>query len=254
MPRNSLFALIGGSGFSAIEGFRQRERRRVDSRWGSASAELRLGDLEGVELVFLARHGEPHAIAPHLVNYRANIWALRECGVTDVVAINAVGGIAREALAGTLWTPHQIVDYTWGRENSFHDGTDLPLRHQEFAQPFDPELRERLLRAAAEEGIALGASAVYGCTQGPRLETAAEIERMRRDGCDLVGMTAMPEAVLAAELGMRYASLAMVVNLAAGCSEEPISMEAIERVAAECAGRVARLLRRLVKTGIDGGR
>jgi purine nucleoside phosphorylase len=176
------------------------------------------------------------------VNYRANIHALHTSGATHVIALNTVGGISAEAVPGSLWLPEQIIDYTAGRESSFHDGTTLPLQHQEFAEPYDGGLRDLLRRAAVDVGIPIIPRGVYGCTQGPRLETAAEIRRMQRDGCDLVGMTGMPEAALARELGLAYASVSMVVNPAAGLSAEPITLEAILREAEGCMAQCMRLL------------
>ena len=156
-----------------------------------------------------------------------------------------MGGIAPAAEPGSLWLPHDAIDYTWGREGSFHDGVLLPLDHVEFAEPFDAGMRGMLGRAAAAAGVPLQPRAVYGCTQGPRLETAAEIARLARDGCDVVGMTALPEAALARELGLRYGMLAMVVNRAAGLSPEPITLAAIQREAAACIAQVDATLERL---------
>jgi 5'-methylthioinosine phosphorylase len=237
-----VLAVIGGSGIGTLAGFDERETQSMETPWGAPSARIHCGMLRGVQALFLARHGEPHAIAPHRINYRANIWALRELGATQVIAINAVGGIADHARPGELFLPHQIIDYSWGRSHSFHDGELLSLEHQEFAHPYDAALVDLLRVSAIDAGVAVHSRAVYGCTQGPRLETAAEIERLLRDGCDLVGMTGMPEAVLAAELGLRYASLAMVVNRAAGLSDQPISEAQIKQVAAGCVERVAAVL------------
>ena len=237
-------AVIGGSGarFAAVSG--SDGPGLSDTPWGPPSAAVRDLRIADHSVLFLARHGEPHAIAPHRVNYRANIHALHASGATHVIALNTVGGISAEAVPGSLWLPGQIIDYTSGRESSFHDGTVWPLQHQEFAEPYDRPLRELLMLAAEQAGIAMVSGGVYGCTQGPRLETAAEIRRMQRDGCDLVGMTGMPEAALARELGMAYASISMVVNPAAGLSAEAITLEAILREADHCMTRCTAVLAR----------
>lgn len=246
MQSQARVAIIGGSGARFATSLGLEEGAVPDTPWGRPSGPVHGGRMGAHRILWLARHGEPHAIAPHRVNYRANIHALRACGATHVIALNTVGGICAEAVPGSLWLPDQVIDYTSGRESSFHDGALLPLEHQEFADPYDAELRGVLAGAAAELGIAVLYRGVYGCTQGPRLETAAEIRRMRRDGCDLVGMTGMPEAALARESGLPYASLSMVVNPAAGLSAEPITMEAILREAEGCMVRALRVLERAV--------
>jgi 5'-methylthioinosine phosphorylase len=203
------------------------------------------GRIGTLPVLWLARHGEPHSIAPHRIDYRANLAALQTCGATQLLALNTVGGIADEAAAGSLWLPDQLIDYTSGRAASYHDGERLALAHLEFAEPYDGPLRALVRAAAAACGVALRDGGTYGCTQGPRLETVAEIRRLRRDGCDLVGMTGMPEAALARELGLPYASVCMVVNRAAGLSAEPIRMEDIRREAAACALRITRIVQAL---------
>lgn len=182
------------------------------------------------ELWFLPRHGKTHNVAPHEINYRANLWALQQQGVRHVIAINAVGGISEGQLPGTLLLPDQLIDYTWGREHSYFSGEHSFDSHIDFTEPYDALLRQLLLQAAAACGIPLGAHGVYACTQGPRLETAAEVRRLARDGCDIVGMTGMPEAALARELGIAYACVALVVNRAAGLGEPVIAMDAIRAV------------------------
>ena len=167
-------------------------------------------------VVFLARHGYGHTIAPHDINYRANVWALREAGVKALIACSAVGGIRDDLLPGTLVVPDQIIDYTWGRAVSYFSGEDQPVVHIDFSHPYDATLRRRLIEAAQAVGQPLATDGCYGCTQGPRLETVAEVHRYRRDGCDMLGMTAMPEAALARELDLPYAMLAAVANRAAG--------------------------------------
>lgn len=176
----------------------------------------------------MARHGEPGApaIAPHVVNYRANVWAFRELGVDHLLGINTVGGISHHAACGSLVLPDQLIDYSWGREHTYCGRTEFPLQHVEFTMPFSAPLREQLSSAAHRAGISLRSVGTYGVTQGPRLETAAEIDRMERDGCDLVGMTAMPEAGLARELGISYAICCVVVNQAAGRSPSGVGIHA----------------------------
>ena len=233
-----MYAIIGGSGLAKLAGLQNTRRQVVRTPYGDPSGPLTFGQLDGVDLVFLARHGYGHTIAPHDINYRANVWALHKAGVDGVVSVATVGGIGEEFGPGALVLPDQIIDYTFGRRNTYFEGADQPVTHIDFTWPYDQSIRERLARAAASIGEPLLLNGTYGCAQGPRLETAAEIRRMARDGCDLVGMTALPEAALARELGLRYGMLAMVVNRAAGLSPEPITLPAIRREAAACMAQV----------------
>jgi 5'-methylthioadenosine phosphorylase len=244
-----MLGIIGGSGLDSLEDLEVRERRRCDTPYGAPSAAVSLGHLGGVPVAFLARHGDGHTIAPHEINYRANLWALRDCGVRQVAAVLAVGGIGASFPPGDLVVPDQIVDYTWGRRSTFFEGAGSPVRHIDFTRPYDDALRGRLLEAARQCGQALTDGATYGATQGPRLETAAEIDRLERDGCDLVGMTGMPEAALARELGLDYAALAVVINAAAGRagSAQGIAMDEMEQVMANGMQRVRRILRALAE-------
>ena len=210
------FGLIGGTGLEQLPDVTLAESRTGETPFGEPSAPLQRFDLHGRSVWFLSRHGDAHQIAPHRVNYRANLWALQQLGVTEVIALNAVGVIDDTAVPGGLALPHQIIDYTWGRESTFFDGVHAPLQHIELSDPYSEGLRRRISHAAAAAGIALPDRAVYGATQGPRLETRAEIDRLERDGVSLVGMTGQPEAALARELGLEYASIALVVNYAAG--------------------------------------
>jgi len=212
----SMPGIIGGTGLVTLEGLQLERRQTVGTPWGEPSAPLLHGRFAGRPVVFLPRHGSTHTIAPHEVNYRANIWALREAGVHRVIAVNAVGGIGARFAPGTLAIPDQLIDYSWGRAHTFSGGTGEPLQHIDFTEPYSFGLRALLLAAAVRAGIDAHDGGVYGVTQGPRLETAAEIDRMARDGCDLVGMTGMPEAGLAREIGLEYACCAVVVNRAAG--------------------------------------
>lgn len=207
-------AIIGGSGLTRLEGLEIARREVVYTPYGEPSGPLTHGVLAGTEAVFLARHGYGHTISPHKVNYRANLWALKSIGVERVVAVASVGGIRKDLVPGSLAVPHQIIDYTTMRENSFFD--EDRVVHVDFTEPYDPVLRKLLLKSADKSGMSVARDGVYGACQGPRLETAAEIDRMERDGCDMVGMTGMPEAVLARELELSYACCAVVANWAAG--------------------------------------
>ncbi len=240
-------AVIGGTGIAQLDGLDAVALCEVTTPYGSPSAAIQQGMLDGCRVFFLRRHGPEAATPPHLINYRANLWALHSLGVSDIVAINAVGGIGPRMLPGRLVIPDQIVDYTWGREHTFDEGVDGRLMHIDFTEPYDGELRTALLAAASASNISCQASAVHGVTQGPRLETAAEIRRMAIDGCDVVGMTGMPEAALARELGVAYASVCMVVNAAAGLGEGPISLAAMHDILEQEAGSVAKLLRSLLQ-------
>jgi 5'-deoxy-5'-methylthioadenosine phosphorylase len=226
--------LIGGTGLNALPGLEVVASHAVDTPFGQPSMAIEEGVYAGHKLFFLHRHGgRAQPIPPHLVNYRANVWALRELGVTRILAANAVGAISPEMAPGKLVVPHQLIDYTWGREHSFDDGSSGELLHVDFTQPYDGVLRSEIISAAESAGVPHSDTAVLGVVQGPRLETAAEVQRFAADGCDLLGMTGMPEAALARELGIPYAAICMVVNAAAGVGAEPISMEAIRNTLLE---------------------
>ena len=239
-------AIIGGTGLDELEGLEILDSREIETPYGEPSRAIQRGRLEGVEVCFLQRHGSPRAIPPHRVNYRANLWALHSLGVEQVVAINAVGGITPNMQPGCLVIPDQLIDYTWGREHTIDLGESGELMHIDFTEPYDRALRTALLEAAARLRIPHAESAVYGATQGPRLETAAEIRRMAGDGCDVVGMTGMPEAALARELGLAYASVCMVVNPAPGLDDDPISLSMMRAILQREAAVVGRLLRELI--------
>jgi len=232
--------LIGGTG---IDRFGTPVRAHaIDSVYGQPSAGLAEYRLGNVQLFFLPRHGERHQIPPHAVNYRANIHAFKQLDVEGIVAINAVGGIGDAFPPGSLCLPDQVIDYTWGRVHTFSMSDSDVLSHIEFAWPFDGQLRAALRRAAANAAIEVIDGGCVGVTQGPRFETAAEIRRLRQDGCDLVGMTSMPEAALAREAGLDYASLCVTANWAAGLGQEPVTMAAIEATIAHAMTRVHTLL------------
>jgi 5'-methylthioinosine phosphorylase len=229
----TVHAIIGGTGLTELPGFTLREALYPETPYGSPSADILRGEYAGKDVLFLARHGHPHRIPPHQVNYRANLWALKKAGAQAVIAVNAVGGIHSAMGSGHLCVPHQLIDYTYGREHTFFEGDIEHVTHVDFSYPYDETLRQRLIAGLSAEGYLFSSHGVYGCTQGPRLETVAEIARMERDGCDIVGMTGMPEALLARELELPYACLALVVNPAAGKTVGVITMAEIEAALAE---------------------
>jgi 5'-methylthioinosine phosphorylase len=232
--------LIGGTGLNAFEG--HREVLEIETPFGAPAAPPRLIESDSMRILFLPRHGDPHRFPPHAVNYRANLWALREAGAERVVAVSAVGGLHAPYNPAALALPDQLIDYTWGRDHTFSDSADVPLVHVDFTRPYEGPLRRALLAVAAAAGIAVVDGGCIGVFQGPRLESAAEIERARRDGCDMAGMTALPEAGLARELGLDYAGIAVVSNWAAGVAGEHISEDDIAATLREPMGRVRRLV------------
>jgi 5'-methylthioinosine phosphorylase len=234
--------IIGGTGLTTLSGLEITGEKPVRTSWGVPSAPLVEGHLGDQPVIFLSRHGNPHRIPPHQVNYRANLRALYEAGVRTVIGVNAVGGIHPDMGPAHVVIPDQIIDYTWGRASTFYEGDLGSVTHIDFTWPYDESARQILIDAAGAENVPFSGFGVYGATQGPRLETAAEIIRMERDGCDLVGMTGMPEAALAAELGMRYVCLGLVVNWAAGKSDHVITMEEIEAAIEQGMSGVKRIL------------
>ena len=241
-------AVIGGSGLYNFPGLENAERHTVDTPYGPASGDIVVGDFAGKRIAFLARHGESHTLPPHRVNYRANVWALHSLGARRVVGVNAVGGIRDDMGPRVIVVPDQLIDYTHGRLTSYCDVEGAEVKHIDFSEPYAESLRRQLLDAARAAGVAAIDGGCYGATQGPRLETRAEIARMKRDGCDLVGMTGMPEAVLARELAIDYACLALVANFAAGCGDEAeISIEEIFAHLAAATAEVPRILAELLR-------
>lgn len=239
-----MLAIIGGSGLTQLASLEVTRREVVRTPYGEPSGALTFGSVCRQPVVFLARHGYGHTIPPHEVNYRANLWALRQAEAVGVISVASVGGIRADFGPGTLVVPDQIIDYTWGRASTYFDAPDQPVRHVDFTHPYDGALRARLLAAAAAGGVTVHDGSVYAATQGPRLETAAEIDRLERDGADVVGMTGMPEAVLARELGLPYAAINVVANFAAGRAESEvgISFDSIEGVLQEAMTRVRAIL------------
>ena len=249
MPESIVLAIIGGSGLTALEGLEIIGEETIETPYGPPSAPLVRGRLHGRTVLFLPRHGRGHTIPPHRINYRANLWALREAGAPRIFAAAAVGGITPEAAPTRLVIPDQVIDYTWGRPSTFFEEDLDEVVHVDFTRPYDPELRQHLIEAAAALSLDVVRHGTYGATQGPRLESAAEIERLARDGCTIVGMTGMPEAALARELALPYVCCAVVANWAAGRgdSEAPITMAEIE----QNLSRGLRNLRRLLAAFID---
>lgn len=262
-------AIIGGTGLQKMEGVTALAQHHVETDYGTPSSpieEMRLSstDVEN-SLFFLARHGLDQQIPPHLINYRANIRALCDLGVTSVLAVTAVGGVKEGMALGDLAVPDQLIDYSWGRESTYFDGVRCGRRHIDFTYPYTQSLRDALINAGnsleptnslerinslepvnSSQGRKLHAGGVYGCTQGPRLETAAEVLKLRSDGVDLVGMTGMPEAALARELTMDYACLSLVVNPAAGLSGVELSEHEIEQECHRAGTDICQLLARAV--------
>ncbi len=239
-----MLAIIGGSGLSQLGNLEIKLRKVARTPYGEPSGPLTFGRVRGRDVVFLARHGYGHTVAPHEVNYRANLWALKEEGVAGVVAVASVGGIRKDLEPGTLMLPDQIIDYTWRRGSTFFEGADAPVTHIDFTEPYSPALRRRIRDAAHSCRERVVDGGVYAATQGPRLETAAEINRMERDGADVVGMTGMPEAVLARELGLEYAAITVVANYAAGRGDSArrISLERINAVLDQAMSRVRTII------------
>lgn len=221
--------IIGGSALKQLESLQSPYREMVNTPYGAPSCPLTFGTIAGNEVVFIPRHGFGHTIPPHKVNYRANIYALKQLGVTHVIGVGAVGGISEKMAPLQLVIPDQIIDYTGSRKHTFQGNREDKVKHIDFTWPYDSFVREQLIVAAQQQALEHIPQGTYGVTQGPRLETAAEIQKLKRDGCDIVGMTGMPEAALARELDMRYACCALVVNWAAGVKDTPVTIAEIEQ-------------------------
>jgi len=239
-----LLAIIGGSGLTQLGSLEVTQRKVARTPYGEPSGALTFGRIARCDVVFLARHGYGHTIAPHEVNYRANVWALKDAGATEVVSVASVGGIRDDMAPGVLALPDQVIDYTSGRAATFFEGVGVPVNHIDFTEPYSRRLRGRVLQAAARCGEKIVDGGVYAATQGPRLETAAEVNRLQRDGADMVGMTGMPEASLAREVGLEYAAIAVVANYAAGRGDSALAvpLDRIGAVLEEAMGRVRRII------------
>src|SRR5262245_30332667 len=245
-----MLAIIGGSGLTQLGSLEVSQRKVARTPYGEPSGPLTFGRIRGCEVVFLARHGYGHTIAPHEVNYRANLWALKDAGADRIVSVASVGAIRREHKPGRLVIPDQVIDYTWGRRRTFLERARSPVNHIDFTEPYSASLRKTLLKAAADCKEKVFDGGVYAATQGPRLETAAEINRLERDGADLVGMTGMPEASLAREISLEYACIAAVANYAAGRgdSAHAIPLDKIGAILEEAMGRVRRIIEKCCQT------
>ena len=243
-----MLAIVGGSGFTQISSLNAVRREVVRTPYGEPSGALTFGAIDGHAVMFLARHGYGHTIPPHQINYRANIWALHAQGAKNVVAIAAVGGIRDDLGPGALVIPDQIIDYTHGRASTFFTLADRGVQHIDFTFPYSAALRAMCLQAAQRAGEPVVDGGVYAATQGPRLETAAEINRLERDGADLVGMTGMPEAALAREIGLSYATIALVINHAAGrgASRAGVAMEDMAATLQQAMSKVQRIIEQVV--------
>ena len=245
-----MLAIIGGSGLGNIEGLEIIRREIVRTPYGQPSEPLIFGNLGGKEVIFLARHGANHTLAPHNINYRANIWALQSVGVKSIISIASVGSIEKSIKVGDFVIPHQIIDYTYGRNNTFFDGLENPVKHIDLTYPYDMSLREIIIQSVQKLKYNFVSEGVYAATQGPRLETAAEIDRYEKDGATIVGMTAMPEAALARELNLSYVAICPVANHAAGRGEsaEGITSAMLSHSSEQTIKNTIDILIHLVKT------
>ena len=244
-----MFGVIGGTGLDKIEGLVVEKHETIKTPYGETSEPLAFGSIAGqLMIVFIARHGKNHSIAPHLINYQANIWALHSVGVKNLIGINTVGSIDTKLLPGDFVFPDQIIDYTYSRKNTFFDGIDNPIQHIDFTYPFDSNLRNHFSRAARMLDLKFHTSGVYACVQGPRLESAAEINRYENDGADIIGMTGMPEASLAREIGLNYALICPVANHAAGrgLNKDGISHEEINANSEKMALNIENLIKGII--------
>lgn len=248
-----MLAIIGGTGMAQLACLEISHRQIMRTPYGEPSGPLTFGKINDHEVVFLARHGYGHTIPPHAVNYRANLWALQSLNLSRVISVASVGGIRADFKPGMIVIPEQIIDYTHSRKYTFYDGTDRPVTHIDFTEPYCPITRKRLLEAAKRANEKIIDGGVYGATQGPRLETASEINRLERDGVDMVGMTGMPEAALAKELGLCYATIAVVANHAAGreTSAHAIRLEDAHAVLEKAMVGVRNILEWVVELDVD---
>ena len=243
-----MLAIIGGSGLTTLSNLDVSHREVVRTPYGEPSGAVVFGQICGQPAMFLPRHGYGHTIAPHMVNYRANLWALHHHKATGIISVASVGGIRSDLQPGDIVLPNQIIDYTWGRKSTYFEASGTPVTHVDFTEPYDAELSSRIRDAGQALNIAMKIGGVYAAMQGPRLETAAEINRLERDGADLVGMTGMPEAVLARELGIPYAAINVVANHAAGRgdSSNGIHFESLDVVLQDAMGKVKAIIEKLV--------
>lgn len=248
-----MLAIIGGTGLTQLANLEITQRQVMRTPYGEPSGALTFGTIKQHDVVFLARHGYGHTIPPHKVNYRANMWALHELGAKRVISVSSVGGIRNDMVPGVLVVPDQIIDYTYGRHATYFDGHEHSVVHMDFSFPFNRDTREKILAAAETAGAPCIDGGVYAATQGPRLETVAEVNRMERDGADMAGMTSMPEAILSLELEMAYATIAVVVNDAAGrrSSSDGVHLETLGHVIPPAMEKVRAILECVVEHDAD---
>lgn len=246
-----MLAIIGGRGLTQLENFKVTHQQVMRTPYGEPSGAFLFGTLHGREVIFLARHGYGHTIPPHLVNYRANLWVLREQGVKEIISVATVGGIRADLKPGMIVLPHQIIDYTHGRDATYFDGRDQPFSNADFTLPYSTKLRGHILQCAQSIQLPCVDGGVYAATQGPRLDSIAEVNRYERDGADMVGMTGMPETALAKELKLDYATIAVVANYAAGRGDSTlgINMESVNATASTAMIRVRSIIERVVSNG-----
>ena len=238
-------AIIGGTGLTSLKNLEITHREVMNTPYGEPSGPVTHGEIGGNKVVFLPRHGYGHIIPPHKINYRANIWALKTLEIDNILAVAAVGGIDNNLKPGQLVVPDQIIDYTWSRINTYFEEGLEHVTHIDFTYPYHEELRRLLIKVCKDIKAECEPTGTYGATQGPRLETAAEINKLERDGCTIVGMTGMPEASLARELDIGYATCAVVANHAAGRGDGEITMEEIEKNLGSALQKVRDLIEHL---------
>ncbi|MFZ2541132.1 MAG: S-methyl-5'-thioinosine phosphorylase [Gallionella sp.] len=246
-----MLAIIGGRGLTQLTNLKITHQQVMRTPYGEPSGAFMFGTLDEHEVIFLARHGYGHTIPPHLVNYRANLWVLREQGVKNIISVATVGGIRPDLKPGVIVVPDQIIDYTHGRDATYFEGRDRPFSNADFTLPYSGKLRSRILRGAQAAKQPCVDGGVYATTQGPRLDSIAEVNRYERDGADMVGMTGMPETALAKELELNYATIAVVANYAAGRGDSAtgINMESVNATASAAMVRVRSILECVVNDG-----
>lgn len=243
-----MLAIIGGRGLSQLANLKITHRQVMRTPYGEPSGAFLFGTIDTHEVIFLARHGYGHTIPPHLVNYRANLWALREQGVNEIVSVATVGGIRADLKPGVIVVPDQIIDYTHGRDSTFFEVRDQAFSNADFTLPYSSHLRQRILHGFNLAGQPCVDGGVYAATQGPRLDSIAEINRYERDGAHMVGMTGMPETALAKELELHYATIAVVANHAAGRGDSAtsINIESVNATAEAAMERVRNVIECIV--------
>jgi 5'-methylthioinosine phosphorylase len=246
-----MLAIIGGRGLTQLANLAITHQQVMRTPYGEPSGAFLFGTLNQHDVIFLARHGFGHTIPPHLVNYRANLWALREHGASKIISVATVGGIRADLTPGVIVVPDQIMDYTHGRDSTFFEARDTPFINTDFTLPYSARLRSHILRSANVAQQPCMDGGVYAATQGPRLDSIAEINRYERDGADMVGMTGMPETALAKELELDYATIAVVANYAAGRgdSKTGINIETVNATANAAMVRVRSILECVVNNG-----